>query len=135
MSKYLEKAEELRAIEVPHHNCAQSVLMSFGSLLDMDADTLYKVAVNFGGGMKCGSTCGVITGGLMALGLLGADDAETAECFFRTIAENHSGCSDCRDLLRMNEEAGNPKKQHCDGLVYESVALVEKILKDKGIIE
>ena len=35
----------------------------------------------------------------------------------------------------MNEEAGNPKKQHCDGLVYESVELVEKILKDKGIIE
>ena len=89
MSKYLEKAEELRAIEVPHHNCAQSVLMAFGSLLDTDADTLYKVAVNFGGGMKCGSTCGVITGGLMALGLLGADDAENAECFFRKIGRAH----------------------------------------------
>ena len=135
MSKYLDKAAELRAIEVPHHNCAQSVLMSFGDLTGVGDDTLYKIAVNFGAGMKAGSTCGVITGGLMALGLLGVDDAETAEAFFRAFAENHSGCTDCRELLRMNEEAGNPKKPHCDGLVYESVALVEKIIKERGIID
>ena len=94
MSKYMEKAEELRAITTPHYNCAQSVLMAFGDLIDLSPAALYNVAVNFGAGMKSGSTCGALTGGLMALGLLGVDDAETAEMFFRTFKEKHSGCTD-----------------------------------------
>ena len=134
MSKYMEKAEELRAIVTPHYNCAQSVLMAFGDLIDLSPAALYNVAVNFGAGMKSGSTCGALTGGLMALGLLGVDDAETAEMFFRTFKEKHSGCTDCSVLLKMNEEAGKEKKPHCDGLVYENVELVERILKERGYI-
>jgi len=135
MSKYTEKAAELRAIEIPHHNCAQSVLMPFGELIGLDDEHLYKVAQNFGAGMKSGSTCGVITGALMALGLLGVGDAETAAAFFSTFAEKHSGCTDCRELLRMNEEAGKPKKPHCDALVCEATAMVEEIIRARGIIE
>ena len=29
MSKYLERAKEIRAIVEPHHNCAQSMLLTF----------------------------------------------------------------------------------------------------------
>ena len=38
-----------------------------------------KVAQNLGMGMKLGSTCGAVTGGLIALGLKGADDETVAE--------------------------------------------------------
>ena len=59
MSKYLDRAKEIRAIVEPHHNCAQSVLMSFTQSLKLDDETAYKIATTFGGGMKSGITCGV----------------------------------------------------------------------------
>ncbi len=51
--------------------------------------------------------------------------------FCRAVRENHSGCLNCRDLLRMNREAGRPQKPHCDDMVYECTALVEQILQEK----
>ena len=39
---------------------------------------------------------------------------------------------DCADLLRRNKELGGEKKPHCDGLVFECVSLVEKILREQG---
>ena len=41
---------------------------------------------------------------------------------------------DCRDLLKANAAKGLPKKPHCDGMVYESVELAERLLKEKGKI-
>ena len=129
MSKYLDKAKELRAITEPHYNCAQSVLIPFAEDAGIDADTAYRMGANFGGGMKMGSVCGVVTGGLMALGLLGKDDPKVANAFCRRIAENHEGCLLCKDLLRMNAERGGEKKPHCDAMVYEAVTLVEEMTR------
>lgn len=128
MSKYLEKAEKLRAMSEPHHNCAQSVLMAFVPDVGMDDSTAYKVAANFGAGMKCGSVCGAVTGGLMALGLMGKDDPAVVKAFIEKIKNNHNGCLNCVDLLRINKENGGDKKQHCDELVYECVKAVEELL-------
>lgn len=129
MSKYLEKAEKLRAIVEPHHNCAQSVLMAFVPDIGMDDNTAYKVAANFGAGMKCGSVCGAVTGGLMALGLLGIDDPAVIKEFINKIKNNHQGCLDCVDLLKINKDAGGDKKQHCDAMVYECVKAVEELIR------
>ena len=79
MSKYLDRVKEIRAIVEPHHNCTQSVLMSFTQSLNLDDETAYKLAVAFGAGMKSGLVCGVITGGLMVLGLFGVDDQNTTQ--------------------------------------------------------
>jgi hypothetical protein len=67
----------------------------------------------------------------MVLGMQGIDDAPTIGAYLRTIRENHSGCLDCGDLLRMNKEKGGKKKPHCDGMVYESTELVEKIIAER----
>ena len=131
MGKYLEKATEIRAIVEPHHNCAQSVLMAFLDDLDLDRETAYKLGSCFGSGMKCGSTCGAITGALMAMGLLGLDSPEITQKFFRDFKQNHSGFIDCKDLLAENAKTGNPKKTHCDALVFEVVEYIEKLLEDK----
>ena len=127
MSKYLDRAKELRAITERHYNCAQSVVVPFAADAGIDEETAYKTAANFGGGMKMGSVCGAVTGGLMALGLLGVDDPSDANAFCRAIRENHEGCILCKDLLRMNAERGGQKKPHCDAMVYEAVQLVEKM--------
>ena len=133
MSEYLETAKKLRAITEIHYNCAQSVMVPFAEKAGMDPDQVYRIGANFGGGMKMGSVCGVITGGLMTLGMLGIDDPKDANAFCRRIRENHEGCMDCRDLLRINAQRGGQKKPHCDAMVYEAVELVEAMMTEKGI--
>ena len=71
MSEHLKRAEELRAITERHYNCAQSVFVPFAKECGLDEEEAYKVAANFGAGMKVAGTCGAITGGLMVLGMLG----------------------------------------------------------------
>lgn len=135
MSKFLEKAEEIRAIEVPHHNCTQSVLMSFTQDLNLDDETAYKIGANFGGGMKCGLICGAVTGALMTLGMYGIDDPATTQKIIKEFVSRHENMLDCSDLLKANAEKGGNKKTHCDELVYEMVNEVEKILKERNLIK
>ena len=132
LDAYLARARELRAIVSPHYNCAQSVLLPFAEDFGMSEEDVMRIAVHFGGGLKMGSVCGAVTGGLMALGLAGLDDAKIANAFCRRIRDNHDGCLDCADLLRMNKERGGERKPHCDGMVYEAAELVEKILEERG---
>ena len=135
MSKYLERAKELRQDPKIHYNCAQSVLLPFADVVGVDADTLFKMAANFGGGMRVASTCGAVTGALMALGLAGCDDPAMVQEIFRRVRENHENTYICKDLLRMNAEKGLPKKPHCDAMVYELVGITEEVLRGCGKIE
>ena len=129
LDAYLARARELRAIVTPHYNCAQSVLLPFAEDYGMSEADVMRVAVHFGAGMKMGAVCGAVTGGLMALGLVGLEDPKIANEFCRRIRENHDGMLDCRDLLRVNAERGLEKKPHCDALVYEAVEAVWQIMQ------
>ena len=135
MSKYLDRAKELRAIASPHYNCAQSVLLPFAEEFGISREQAYRMGAHFGGGMKMGSVCGVITGGLMALGAAGLEDPAVANRFCRMIRENHDGMILCKDLLRANAQLGREKKPHCDAMVYEAVEAVETILREEGRLE
>lgn len=134
MSKYLERAKEIREIVEPHHNCAQSVLMSFTQDLKLDDESAYKIGAAFGGGMKCGLVCGAVTGALMTLGMFEVDNPETTQKVIREFKVRHNAMLDCKDLLKANAEKGGEKKPHCDALVYEMVQVVEEILKERGKI-
>ncbi len=135
MEKYLERARQLRAIVTPHYNCAQSVLLPFAEVFGMSEEDVMRIAVHFGAGMKMGSVCGAVTGGLMALGLAGIDSAQAANDFTRKIRTNHDGMLDCKDLLRVNAQKGGDKKVHCDDMVYEAVRAVYEILKENDKVE
>lgn len=132
MSEYLEQAKKLRAIETPHYNCCQSVIVCFAEDCGMTEEQAYALGAHFGGGMGRASACGAIVGGLMALGMLGADDKETLNKYYKALRENHQGYLDCGDLLRLNKQKGGVKKQHCDGMVYECVRLVEELTGKNG---
>lgn len=133
MSRYIDKAKELRARTDVHINCAQGVTMTFADVVGITEDTAFGMGACFGSGMGMGATCGAITGALMVLGLAGAQSE--AAGLLRKVRENHDGMTDCRDLLRVNAQKGNPKKPHCDGMVYELVELTEQILREKGTID
>ena len=54
------------------YNCAQSVLLTLSEYIDPDSknELIPKIATGFGGGIGgCGSVCGALTGGVMAVGI------------------------------------------------------------------
>ncbi|MBQ1410977.1 MAG: C_GCAxxG_C_C family protein [Oscillospiraceae bacterium] len=129
MSKYLEKAKELRAIVTPHYNCGQSVVLPFAEEVGLSEAQALGICANFGGGLKRGAACGAITGGLVVLGLFGIDNP--AE-YYQALRASHDGMLECAELLRRNQALGGEKKPHCDAMVYECVTLVEQILRQRG---
>ena len=135
MSKYTDKAKSLRADQAVHYNCAQAVLLAFASKFGLDEQAAFRLTANFGSGMKRGSVCGAITGGLMALGLAGADDTATVAAYHQALRDSHAELLDCAELLRVNKERGGEHKAHCDGMVLECVALVERLLREKGRLQ
>jgi C_GCAxxG_C_C family probable redox protein len=124
----LERAKELRASVDPHYNCAQAVLVPFAEEAGFTTEQACAFAAAFGGGMQTGNLCGAFTGALMALGVLGIADRRNVVTLTKRMKENHDGTLLCVDLLRKNAEAGGQRKPHCDGMVYEAVALVEELL-------
>ena len=132
MSKYYDRAVELRASAEPHYNCAQSVFLPFAEAAGVAEATAYKISANFGAGMRRASVCGAITGGLMALGLFGVDDTQSIAKYHNKLKEAHEGALDCSELLTICKAKGQEKKPHCDEMVYECVQLVEEILKEQG---
>ena len=120
---HLEKARELRARTDVHFNCCQSVLAAFAEDMGLTEEQAYNLGANFGAGMRCGSACGALTGALMALGMTGRPPEE-ADALRRKFLEDH-GEINCAALLKKSHDAGVPRKEHCDGLVFQAVELLD----------
>lgn len=120
---HLEKAQELRARTDVHFNCCQAVLVTFAEEMGLTEEQACALGANFGSGMRCGSVCGTLTGALMVLGMKGYDE-EQSTAFLRRFREDH-GEINCAALLKKSHEAGIPRKEHCDGLVFEVVQMLD----------
>lgn len=134
MTEIMERSHALRDDTTTHYNCAQAVFIPFAEKKGLSAEQAQAITANFGSGMRAGLTCGAITGGLMALGLYDAGDAEASTEFMRRMKSLHGGLSDCRDLLREEVHSPAEKKPHCDGMVYEAVEIVEEMLTARGLL-
>ena len=51
MSKYIDRATELRAIVTPHYNCGQAAILPFAEELGIPTELGMRFAANYGGGM------------------------------------------------------------------------------------
>lgn len=125
---YMEKARQLRNDTEVHYNCAQSVLVTFAQEMGLTEQQAYDLGSHFGSGMRHGGTCGALTGALMVLGMTNHADGREAAALMAQMRQSH-GALDCAALLKASAEQGQPKKEHCDGLVYEMVQAVEALLK------
>ena len=134
MSKFLDRAKELRARTDVHYSCSQSVLLPFAEAKGISDELATDFCINFSGGMRVAGTCGAITGGLMALGLYKVNDPSDVASFIREVKSNHDGNTECKDLLKSAREQGIEKKPHCDAMVFECVVLVEKMLRERGLL-
>lgn len=123
---HMECARALREDRTTHYNCCQSVLVAFAKELGLSREQANALGRHFGAGMKHGSTCGALTGALMALGLKGHDEAAAQKLMQDFRARN--GCLDCAHLLQNAKERGEERKAHCDRMVYECVEALDEAL-------
>ena len=123
---HMERARALREDISTHYNCCQSVLVAFARELGLSREQANALGRHFGAGMKHGSTCGALTGALMALGLKGYDETEAQKLMQGFHARN--GCLDCAHLLQNAKERGEERKAHCDRMVYECVEALDEAL-------
>jgi C_GCAxxG_C_C family probable redox protein len=123
----IEFVTTLRSDTTTHWNCCQSVLAAFTEECSITLEQAYKLGAQFGSGMKIGGACGALTGGLMVLGMVGADDA-AARSLTQQFKQNHTAFN-CPELLKLGAEKGDfNKKAHCDGLVYEIIDQVSSMI-------
>ena len=136
-------------------NCSQAVLVAFAEDCGMDEKIAMKLSSSFGGGMgRLREVCGAFSGISLVVGALcGYGDAisdKKAEHYalIRELAEEfksvNGGSIICRELLDGTEKlsAQNPAvrteeykhKRPCYEIVANSADILEKKLKEKGIL-
>ncbi len=142
-----EKAIEL--LKKKYH-CSQALLGAFAGDFGLDLKTAFRISTCFGGGMRQGTTCGCITGGLLVLGLaFGFADPQDKELetygnrkteeYIRTFRERMQGDVFCRDIL--GKDISKPEEmaiirqeglimQKCPRAFFASIEILEKMLEE-----
>lgn len=131
------RAEKAEAYFTEGYNCAQSVVLAFADVLDVDAETLKSAAAPFGGGMgRLREVCGAVSGMFMVAGLLKKPDTldrneknalyELERRMANGFAER-TGSIVCRELLatRPHGDVHNSLKPKCRELVGIAAAIAE----------
>lgn len=131
------------------YNCAQSVLLTMFEYWNGKSDLVPKIAACFGGGIgRCGSVCGGVTGGVMALGIkFGTNGTsseekkkayEIAQQFYKRF-ERENGSVLCRELIGYDlsdpEELENARRSKafetkCRALVANAVRTLLELTED-----
>jgi C_GCAxxG_C_C family probable redox protein len=100
------------------YNCAQSVLLTIFEHWNGENELIPKIATAFGGGIgRCGSVCGALSGGVMAIGIKYGTNEPSAEKrsrayrlankFYRRF-EKQYGSVLCRELI--GYDLSNPEE-------------------------
>ncbi|MCF0121574.1 MAG: C_GCAxxG_C_C family protein [Oscillospiraceae bacterium] len=108
----------------PHVNCFQRTMKHFAGHLGLTEEEYMGIGKYFGGGMRCGWTCGPVNAGLLILGRLFGNDPEQCwlgreflEAFY---AENGSWlCSEIKD----------EEKLHCDHAIEWTIRFIEDCIE------
>ena len=148
----MNKVEEASMLFSQGFNCSQSVLAVFCEELGIDKETALKISCGFGGGMRQGEVCGVVTGAFMVLGLkYGQNELNDIDAKKKTYdsVKNFSekfkeinGSIICRQLLNCDlsvDEGMNYAKENglfnsvCPKLIKDAITILEELLeKFKG---
>ncbi len=145
--------EELSQKAVAHfrsgYNCAQSVLLTLAEHIDPQNknELIPKIATGFGGGMgRCGSVCGALTGGIMAVGIkYGTNEVgvekrakayAAAQALFKQFEKQH-GSVMCRDLFKYDLSDPIQAAKARENKVFEKVChgLIKSVIESYLALE
>jgi C_GCAxxG_C_C family probable redox protein len=148
MMKKNKLGETAAARFLKGYNCAQSVLLTIFEHWNGKNEVIPKIATAFGGGIgRCGSVCGALTGGVMAIGIkYGTNEPSVekrlrayslANKFFKQFEEQH-GSVLCRELIGYDlsnpEELDKARKEKvyeekCANFVRKTVEILAELGK------
>ena len=111
------------------YNCAQSVLLVIFKHWNGKSKLIPRIATGFGGGIgRCGSVCGALAGGVMAIGVKCGTDEPSLEKRLKAYElsrrlymefENKHGSVFCRDLIGYEFSNPNGLKMARSAKVFE----------------
>lgn len=137
------------------YNCSQSIVLAFSDMLQLDKETLLKLASSFGGGMgRLREVCGSVSGMFMVIGLLyGYDGPETGQIKADHYArvqelahkfEEKHGSIVCRELLGLSVRHDVPvpeartaqyyQKRPCPEIIGDAAEILEQYINDNPAI-
>lgn len=136
--------------------CSQAIVSAFSDLVEVDKETLNKIALPFGGGFgRTRNLCGAISGMGIIIGLIFSkkeqsedNKIEVYNIIQHLVAEFEKQRKTviCKELLEnasLNVElSGTPEKRTkeyyhvrpCGKIVYTAASILEDFLVEKGII-
>ncbi|MBQ1489636.1 MAG: C_GCAxxG_C_C family protein [Eubacterium sp.] len=131
----MERKELAVHLHQNNFNCAQSVVCAFANTMGYDPVIAFRAAEAFGFGMGCQSTCGVVSGMAMVIGLMHSDgdlDNPTTkkECYalmelaYKAFEEKH-GTVQCLDL---KERGATEEYNPCNDYIKDAVEILDKLL-------
>ena len=134
------------------YNCSQAVVLAYKDLLNLDEETLLKLASSFGGGLgRLREVCGCVSGMAIVAGLLygysdpkattpKADHYELIQKLAKAYEEKN-GSIVCRELLNLSQKHDSPtpeartneyyKKRPCVELVGMAVSILDEMIASK----
>lgn len=133
------------------YSCSQAVLLTMAEHWKLENDLLAKVSFAFGGGMGCGSVCGAVTSGIMAIGLKwGTSEAsgksmETGVLNFKLAGafcrqfKKQNGSIVCKELIgldlsdpvQMKKAFDENAYERCPSFVKSAVEILATLSPDK----
>lgn len=145
----MTKLERCRMAKEYHEkglNCGQSVLAAYTDVTGFTPEQSMALASGFGGGMRCGGLCGVVSACMVVLGMAhphtlenGAEGKKRASQLAQELHRRFTARFknlNCRDLLADTELEGTPMAaelgvtQHCRLLVVSGVELLADMLDE-----
>jgi C_GCAxxG_C_C family probable redox protein len=132
-----------------NYSCAQSILIAFADIVDLDEKVAFKIGAGLGGGIgRRQYICGAVNAGAIVLGLrfgnYTADDKEAKENFtdlvgkFVDECESKLGGSQCLELIKIdlnNDEHRQFATQYgyfervCNNAVRQTSIILERYLE------
>ncbi len=152
----MTRREVAESLFLQGYNCTQAIVRAFCDVVDIDEETLTKIASSFGGGMgRLREVCGAVSGMFLIEGLLeGYTEPNNltakAEHYARiqTLAnrfKDKNGSIICRELLGVKAEIVSAvpdertpeyyKTRPCARLIGDCAEILDEFLKERGIIK
>jgi len=150
----VKKMENKKKIAIDYFksglNCAQSTILSFKEMFDLQEEDLIKISSSFGGGMgRLQNTCGAVTGAYIAIGLKygknNINSIEEKEKIYSLVRKfdlefkKLNKTTICRELLGCNllTKEGNKyftdndlTEKICNKCIEDSIKILNKILNN-----
>lgn len=143
----MKRSEIAKELFLGEYNCAQSVVITFAKDFGYSKELAVKLASGFGGGMgKTQGVCGAVTGGIMVLGMMAGERANSNEELkaqsyskakeFIHRFESEFETTQCRELINcdLNSKEGEAyfkereiKEKICSKCVEGAVKIVGEI--------